>query len=58
MSATQIVGALLVASPFVALGAVWVRDFGWVDLLTHLAALVALAAVIGVGLVLLLGGAR
>lgn len=49
-------GGALVASPFVALAAVWVRDFGVKDFLRHLAAFCALAAVISAGVALLMVG--
>lgn len=58
MTAAQILGALLVASPFIALAVVSVRELGWGGLFAVFGGTAAIVAVICAGAYLLTGGQR
>jgi hypothetical protein len=58
MTAAQILGALLVASPFIVLAVVAVRELGWGALLAIFGGTAMTVAVIYAGMYLLTGGQR
>lgn len=53
MTLAQVVGALLVASPFVALAVFIVKELGWVELLLIFGGIAGLVWILWAGLVLL-----
>jgi hypothetical protein len=57
MTALQLLGAALIASPFIAMFAYATVELGWREAASIFAAVVGLVALIGVGSWLLTGGA-